>query len=376
MRWIWGLLGAAAMLLAEQPPLVVFVPGGGRTEAPRVAGWEALTVQAGPNDAGVSALEAAIQAARHDRPSDPLRTYLVGQGEGAATVFYAVSRRPDLWAAALALGGSPKPAIDSNRLYGANTELAPVLWVIPDADRALLEPLRAKLVAAHFNLEPAPIGITVEQAFQWLASHTRPTFPKKVDCETGNTAFARCYWVEPTKFDAKQRNDALLSTRVPAGSGAALGLGGFGYKLDAPGPGVLVEWLPEKYKGPLQLGDRIVELAGKEIRDARQYAETMDQTTEEKPVAIMLERAKERRRVETRIVLPKRAELVTVRVQAQFLADSRELLVITRGITELRVTLPDYCVPCPINWNGNQAGQADSAGCWLLAAGSPARKCD
>jgi hypothetical protein len=90
----------------------------------------------------------------------------------------------------------------------------------------------------------------------------------------------------------------------------------------------------------------------------------------------MLERGKERRRVETRIVLPKRAELVTVRVQAQFLADSHELLVITRGITELRVTLPDYWVPCPINWNGNQAGLADSAGCWLLAAGSPAHKCD
>jgi pimeloyl-ACP methyl ester carboxylesterase len=369
-------LGAAALLAAEQPPLLVFVPGGARTEAPRMAGWEALTVPAGPNDAGVSALEAAIQAARHDRPSDPLRTYLVGQGEGAATVFYAVSRRPDLWAAALALGGTPKPAIDSNRLYGANTELAPMMWVTPAADRALLEPLRARLAAAHFNLEPAPAGISIEQAFQWLASHTRPAFPKKVDCETGNTAFARCYWVEMAKFDAKQRNDALLSTRVPAGSGAALSLGGFGYKPDAPGPGVVVEWLPEKYKGPLQLGDRIVELAGKEIRDGRQYAETMDQTTEEKPVAIMLERAKERRRVETRIVVPKRAELVTVRVQAQFLADSRELLVITRGVTELRVTLPDYWVPCPINWNGNQAGQADSAGCWLLATDSPARKCD
>jgi predicted esterase len=376
VRWTWGLIGTAALVFAEQPPLLVYVPGGAQTGAPRMAGWEAISVQAGPNDAGVSALEAAIQAARHDHPSDPLRTYLVGEGEGAATVFYAVSRRPDLWAAALALGGTPKPAIDSNRLYGANTELTPVMWVAPAGDRALLEPLRAKLVAAQFNLEPTPAGITVEQTFQWLASHTRPAFPKKVDCETGNTAFARCYWVELTKFDAKQRNDALLSTRVPPGSGAALDLGGFGYKLDAPGPGVLVEWLPEKYKGPLQLGDRIVELGGKEIRDGRQYAETMDQMTEEKPVAIMLVRGKERRRLETRIVLPKRAELVTVRVQAQYLADSRELLVITRGVTELRVTLPDDWTPCSINWNGNQVGQAASAGCWLLAAGSPARKCE
>jgi dienelactone hydrolase len=370
------MFGAAALLAAEQPPLLVFVPGGAQTEAPRIAGWEALRVQAGPNDAGVGALEAAIQAARHDRPSDPLRTYLVGQGEGAATVFYAVSRRPELWAAALALGGTPKPAIDSGRLYGANTELAPLLWVTPAGDGALVEPLRARLAAAHFNLEPAPAGITIEQAFQWLGSHTRQAFPKKVDCETGNTAFACCYWVEPTKFNPAQRNDALLSTRVPPGSGAGLGLGGFGYKLDTPGPGALVEWLPENYKGALKLGDRIVELAGKGIRDGRQYAERMDQMTEEKPVAIMLERAKERRRVETRIVLPKRAELVTVRVQAQFLADSRELLVITRGVTELRVTLPDYWAPCAINWNGDQVGPAASAGCWRLAAGSPARKCD
>jgi len=123
-------------------------------------------------------------------------------------------------------------------------------------------------------------------------------------------------------------------------------------------------------QGTAPTGRPHVELAGKEIRDGRQYAETMDQTTEEKPVAIMLERAKERRRVETRIVVPKRAELVTVRVQAQFLADSRELLVITRGVTELRVTLPDYWVPCPINWNGIRLGKptAPGAGCWPRAA--------
>ena len=35
-------------------------------------------------------------------------------------MFYAISRMPDLWAAGAALGGSPKPAIDSNRIFTAN----------------------------------------------------------------------------------------------------------------------------------------------------------------------------------------------------------------------------------------------------------------
>jgi hypothetical protein len=292
-----------------------------------------------------------------------------------ATVFYAISRRPDLWAAALALGGSPKPAIDSGRLFAANTQLTPLLWFIPPEERDVVEPSRAKLVAAGFNLEPQPAGLTIEKAFEWLATQKRDPFPDKVDCETGNPAFARCYWAEMTKFDPALRNDALLSTRVPPGSGAALDLGGFGYKLDAPGPGLAVEWLPPNYKGPLRLGDRIVSVAGQEIRDARSYAEMMDRMSEEKPVGVILHRGKERLRLETRIILPRRAEAVTVRVQAQYLSDAHELLVISRGVTELRVSLPPYWVPCPINWNGTDLGKADSEGCWLLTLGGRARKC-
>ncbi|MGA2325108.1 MAG: hypothetical protein ABSH05_02370 [Bryobacteraceae bacterium] len=375
MRLMLGMFGAATLLVAQQAPLLVFVPGGAQ-QHPQIPGWEVVAVQAAPNDAGVRAIEAAVESARRERQTDPLRTCIAGQGEGAASVFYAVSRRPDLWAAALALGGNPKPAIDSNRLFGANSQLVPVLWITRPEDRVLLEPWRAKLLAAEFNLEPHSPAMTVEQAFQWLASHERQAFPAKVDCETGNRTFARCYWVEMTKFDVAQRNDALSSTRVAPGSGAALDLGGFGFKLDAPGPGLAVEWLPENHKGPLKLGDRILSVAGKEVPDAAGYVHMMDQLTEEKPIAIMIQRGKERRRLETRIILPRREEALTVRVQAQFLADSRELLVITRGVTELRVTLPDYWLPCPINWNGNGMGTADRPGCWLLALGSTVRKCE
>jgi hypothetical protein len=368
------MLGAATLLLAQAPPLLVFVSGNAQP-APQIPGWEVVAVQAAPNDAGVRAIEAAVESSRRERPTNPLRTYIASQGEETAILFLAVSRRPDLWAAALAIGGTPKVAIDSGRLFGANSQLVPVLWITRPEDR-LLQPLRAKLVTAGFNLEPQPPGMTVEQAFQWLATHSRQAFPEKVDCETGNPAFSGCYWVQLTRFDPAQRNDAVPSTRVQPGSGAALDLGGFGFNPDAPGPGLLVGWLPENYKGPLKLGDRILSVAGKEVPDAAGYVQMMDQTTDQKPVGVMVQRGKERHRIETRILLPKRDEAVTVRVQAQFLADSRELLVITRGVTELRATLPDYWLPCSINWNGNSMGKADSPGCWLLALGNQARKCD
>ena len=41
----------------------------------------------------------------------------------------------------------------------------------------------------------------------------------------------------------------LASTRIPGGTGAALDLGGFGFKTDDPGPGVLVTSLPENTAG-------------------------------------------------------------------------------------------------------------------------------
>jgi hypothetical protein len=56
--------------------------------------------------------------------------------------------------------------------------------------------------------------------------------------------------------------------------------------------------------------------------------------------------------------------------------DTHEVLIITRGASEFRLDLPSFWVPCAVNWNGNDAGRADTAGCWVVAAGAPARKCD
>jgi hypothetical protein len=323
----------------------------------------------------MAAIESAIADAARRRDIDPLRTYIAGVGEGAAAVFYAASRRPDLWAAALAFGGNPKPAIDTGRLFGANTGLVPLLWITAAADRPSLEKSFAKLAAAGVNLERPPESLSVESALEWLASHKRDAFPEKVDCETGSPAFRRCYWVELIRFDPAQRNDVLPSTRAIPGSGAGLAVGAFGFKLDAEGPGVAVEWLPDNYKGPLKLGDRIVSVGGKEIRNGRDYVEMMDEIREERRAGVIVQRGKDRIRIETRIVLPDRGEAFTARVQVHYLRDAKEVLVISRGAGELRLTLPDYWLPAGINWNGNDMGTADAAGCWTLASGERARRC-
>ncbi len=328
-------------------------------EAAQQAGWSVLPApDAGATDATAKALQAAVKGTR---------AYLVGAGAAAAAVFYLAARVPDLWAAALAVEGSPRTAIETNRLFAANTELVPALWVTSAAERPAMP---------GYNLEVrAPGGMSLEQALEWLGKHERDAFPGKVDCETGNPELARCYWVEMTKLDLSRRNDVLESSRVRPGSGAALGLGGFGFKPGEAGPGLVVGWLPENHKGPLKLGDRIVAVGGHQIADGRAYVEFMDQANEEKSVEVTIQRGKQRVRVETRIVLPKREEPFTARVRAEFLTETRELLIISRGVAELRLTLPHYWTPCPINWNGTAAGAATSAGCWVVSEGGQVRPC-
>jgi hypothetical protein len=61
-------------------------------------------------------------------------------------------------------------------------------------------------------------------------------------------------------------------------------------------------------------------------------------------------------RSETKIVIPPREETVTARVQAEFSPETRELLIISRGVAELRVEVPPAFAPAKINWNGNPLG--------------------
>ncbi len=368
---------AGSLFAAEQPaPLLVFLPGRAAQPAPSVPGWQVAVVEhAAPSDSAVLALEDTVLNAEKGHAIDPLRVYLAGEDEGVAAVFYAVSRRPDLWAAALALGGNPRLAVASNHLFAANTSLVPLLWIRNPQDRGAAD-FEISLRKGSFNLAPLPSSPTThEQAYAWLGGQKRSDFPPKVDCETGNPQFGRCYWVEIAKLDPAQRNTALDQTRISPGSGAHLDLGGFGFMPDAPGPGVLVGLLPRNYNGPLKIDDRIVAVGGHTIADGRDYADYMAGMTEEKSVAIMIQRGEERIRLETRILMTKRDEVQTARVEAEYSPASSELVVVSRGASELKLRLPEQWAPCRLNWNGTMMGTADSAGCWSLASGTPLRHC-
>src|SRR2546428_11256536 len=91
--------------------------------------------------------------------------YLAGPGAAAAEVFSPLSRKPDLGAAALAIQGSPAQAINSYRLFGANTQAAPLLWIAPTAE---VDVYRPKLSAAEFNFETLPEA-RPNDVLDWLA---------------------------------------------------------------------------------------------------------------------------------------------------------------------------------------------------------------
>ena len=324
----------------------------------------AAAEQSAAIDTRVQALEKAVLAAIQDGSADSSRVYLAGRGEDAAAVFYTISRMPDLWAAAVAIGGSPQPAIDSGRFYTANFSNVPVLWVgAAQDDRTMADRLRQLGLGLEFR--PAD-STTTGTILQWLAQHKRPEYPTAIDCETNSPAFARCYWIRMTKFDPTERNDVLASTLVRPVLSAALDLGGFGFKKDEPGPGVLVSYLPPKYSGPLKMGDRLVALDGREIPDASRYVEFMARITEERETVAMVLRGKEHIRIETRIILPKPAPVTTARVQAKYMLEEKEIQIVSRTVTEMRVEIPPAWVPAVLNWNGVALEQIDAASCRLL----------
>jgi hypothetical protein len=240
-----------------------------------------------------------------------------------------------------------------------------VLWVSSEQGRELAN----KLKDQKLNIEwrPASEGAAANQVIEWLAAHHRDAFPREIDCETNSPQFASCYWIQMTGFDAAERNDVLEPTRIPGGSGAALDLGGFGFKLDDPGPGVAVSLLPDKYSGPLKLNDRIIALDGRPLGNARDYQELLEKINEEKPVVATVQRGKDRIRVETRIIVPRHDTGVTARVRAQFLPAEKQIEIVSRTVTAMRVTLPQEWLPAGILWNGLTLENVSEPGCRTLS---------
>jgi hypothetical protein len=331
----------------------------------KAAGWRVITGAAADSpDARVQALATAVTQATHDGV-DPARVYLAGRGAATAAVFYTISRVPDLWAAAIGIDGSPQAALDTDRLFAANFTSVPVLWIgRADTDQALA----TKLKDAGLKLEFRPAaGVNNQAVLDWLARHHRESFPSEIDCETNAPVFASCYWVQMSKFDPQERNDMLPTTRIAAAAAASLNLGAFAFKPDEPGPGLLVTALPDHYSGPLKVGDRIVAIEGRPLENARAYLDAMAKYTEERPVAATVQRGKDRIRVETRIVLPRKDPMVTARVQAKYLAADRELQIITRTVKEMRVTIPpQWAAETTLYWNGVALEKIDGPGCYVL----------
>jgi len=331
------------------------------------SGWQIIASAADPDaniDKRVQALALKVEEAVKAGTADASRIYLAGRGEATPLVFYAISRMPDRWTAGVALGGSPKGAIDTNRIFAINFSNTPVLWASAgpnDSDYA------ERLKLAGLNIEwRTSSGLTNHAVLDWMAAHVRAQYPLTVDCETNSPTFASCYWVQLTKFDPAERNDVVPMTLIPGHAGSALDLGGFGYRADDPGPGVKVAFLPEKYNGPLKVGDTLEALDGKPIDNARQLMQILEKADATRNAVVMVRRGTNRIRVETRIVVPRREAVVTARVKAEYLPEYHQIVLISRAVTEMRVTIPAEWIPGDLLWNGLTLENVKTAGCYAL----------
>ena len=224
-----------------------------------------------------------------------------------------------------------------------------------------------RLNTAGINLAwRSSADFTNQAVIDWLSSQVRAEFPLKLDCETNSPTFASCYWVQLTQFDGAERNDVLPMTLIPGDLGANLDLGGFGYRSDDAGPGVGVAFIPDKYDGPLKVGDRLVSLDGKPLENAKHLMSMLAKVEESRNAVVMVQRAKDKIRIETRILVPRRDPVVTARVSAQYSPESHEITVISRSVTEMKLTLPADWAPAALVWNGLSLDALKTAGCYAL----------
>ena len=310
---------------ANAPVAVILDPKPERWPVP--AEWLKLVPQVdGLTDIGVKAVETMVADAAKRSPIDGSRIYLLGE---AQFVTFAVSRLPDLWAAAASVGGDPNLAVKTNKIFTANSQLVPVL--------------EAK---------------SEKEAVDFLAGKQHPDLPPKVDCETGNQAFSRCYFLQIMKFDTRMINRALGTTRVNPGPLVSLAIGPFNYSLD-------LEVLTPA--GGLKAGDRIIAVNGKDVNGRDAFEQAMARMSDERPVTLMVQRGKQRVRIETSAKVATRDEPLTGRIQGEYSVESKELLIISRAVAEFVVLIPRAWSGATINWNGSEVNKNTAAGCWVVS---------
>jgi hypothetical protein len=311
------------LALALAPLLITLDTWDGWKSVAAERGWQWMAFDKDAcTDAGLKELEARIAS---QSEVDRNRVYLIGRADNAACVFYNASRLPDLWAAGVAVGGDASRAIETNKLFSANLSMVPLLWV------AKPDPARRRITGVE-EREQA----TIKDAIDFLAAKQRDPWPLKVDYETGNTTFLRCFWLGVAKADIARRNDALPTSRIPPGSAAKL------------------------VAGPFKPEDKILSVNGKDPK------EFLDEARQEKDVAVLVQRGKDRVRVETKVIIPPREEPLTVRVQAEVQPATKEMLIISRGVAALRLNLPERWAPATIDWNGQPTVKIDLPSCYVL----------
>ncbi len=83
-------------------------------------------------------------------------------------------------------------------------------------------------------------------------------------------------------------------------------------------------------------------------------------------MTVTVQRGKDRVRVETHINFPRRENTVSARVEAQYLPADKEIQIVSRTVTEMRVTVPPEWLPATLLWNGLSLENLKDAGCWSL----------
>jgi hypothetical protein len=204
-------------------------------------------------------------------------------------------------------------------------------------------------------------GTGVAEAAAFLDNSSRDATPFSVDCETETAEFGECYWIAVTRLDSSRRNDALDSSRLVPQAAATLDVGPFTLDSNA-----VVTGLPAGYGGPLREGDRIVSIGGRAVGSAADLQTYLRSVRGGGTTALMVQRGSNRVRIETRLTVPHREVVSTGRIKAEYLPEGRELVLISRGVAELRVDLPVAWAPVSVNWNGLAPVRIERAGCHVF----------
>jgi hypothetical protein len=80
----------------------------------------------------------------------------------------------------------------------------------------------------------------------------------------------------------------------------------------------------------------------------------------------MVQRGKERTRIETRILVPHHDFVPTARLQGKYDPTQRQITLISRMVTEMRITVPEAWAGASLWWNGLSLERIEKPGCVRL----------